>query len=246
MTDDNFSALFEGLDRLGPGSVASTLEALSELPSLPPDGLIADIGCGTGASTLPLAEATVCRIQAFDLRRSYIDLLEQKLVRRNLRGRVTPTVADMNDLPLRWASVDLIWSEGAIYIIGFDRGLHQWKRFLKPNGWIAITELSWLDDPSEKAKTFWAENYPDMRTIPENISALERAGFRLKTSFSLPPDDFYCGYYEVLEQRARTMRAGSAIDEAAQNAADAILNEIEVWRECKSDFGYVFYVAQSI
>lgn len=247
MTANNhFFALFDGLDRQGPGSVASTLKALSSLPALPHDGSIADIGCGTGASTLPLADATVCRIDAFDLRRSYIDVLEKKLEHGNLRGRVTPIVADMNELPLGTASVDLIWSEGAIYIIGFDHGLSLWKRFLKPNGWIAITELSWLNArPSEKTKSFWTNNYPGIRSIPENISALQEAGFQLVTSFPLPPDDFYNGYYELLEQRAQLMKSAFPTDEAAQNAANAILKEIEVWRECKDDFSYVFYVAQS-
>jgi tRNA1(Val) A37 N6-methylase TrmN6 len=79
MTEEknHFRALFEGLDKHGAGSVTSTLKALSSLPSLPHDGLIADIGCGTGASTLPLADATVCQINAFDLHRPYIDLLEK-------------------------------------------------------------------------------------------------------------------------------------------------------------------------
>src|ERR1022692_2780021 len=157
MTENpHFFALFDGLDKQGAGSVASTLKALSSLPSLPADALIADIGCGSGASTLPLADATVCKIHAFDLHRPFIDLLEKKLELRNLRGRVTPVVADMNELPLSMGSVDLIWSEGAIYIIGFDHGLDLWKRFLKPEGWIAISELSWLNaHPSEKAKSFW-------------------------------------------------------------------------------------------
>lgn len=247
MTEENhFFALFDGLERHGPGSVASTLKALSSLPSLPHDGLITDIGCGSGASTLPLADATVCKINAFDLRRPYIDLLEKKLERRNLLGRVTPIVADMNELPLAAASVDLIWSEGTIYIIGFDHGLSLWKRFLKPKGCIAVTELSWLNtSPSEKAKSFWTNDYPGIRSIPENIFAFGKAGFQLVTSFSLPPDDFYNGYYELLEPRAQKMKSACPTDEAAQNAANAILKEIEVWQECKGDFSYVFYVAQS-
>ena len=165
---------------------------------------------------------------------------------RSLLKRVTPIVADMNELPLPEASVDLIWSEGAIYITGFDHGLNVWTRFLKPKACIAVTELSWLNsDPSERAKTFWTHDYPGIRSIPENIAALEKAGLQLVTSFPLPPEDFYNDYYELLEQRAQKMKSARPTDKAAQNAANAILKEIEIWRECNGDFSYVFYVAKS-
>jgi ubiquinone/menaquinone biosynthesis C-methylase UbiE len=246
MTDENhFFALFDGLDRQGPGSIASTLKALASLPPLPHYGLIADIGCGCGASTLPLAEATVCQIKAFDLHKPFIDQLEKELRHRNLLERVTPVIADMSKLPLEQASVDLLWSEGAIYIIGFDHGLSQWKRFLTPNGYVAITELSWLNSsPSEKAKSFWTHEYPGIRSITENIVALEKGGFELVTSFPLPSNEFYDGYYEVLEQRAQAMKSNRPNDQVALNVADTILKEIDVWQECKGDFSYVFYVAQ--
>lgn len=72
----------------------------------------------------------------------------------------------------------------------------------------------------------------------------KRQGFQLLTSFPLPPEDFYNGYYELLEQRGQKMKSARPTDEAAQNAANAILKEIEVWNDCKGDFSYVFYVAQ--
>ena len=31
-------------------------------------------------------------------------------------------------------NLDLIWSEGAIYNIGFERGLNEWREFLKTGG----------------------------------------------------------------------------------------------------------------
>src|SRR5262249_11799155 len=59
--------------------------------------------------------------------------------------------ASMSALDFPDASFDLIWSEGAIYVMGFAEGLRAWKRLLKPHGAIAVTELSWLgpDIPEE-------------------------------------------------------------------------------------------------
>lgn len=39
-------------------------------------------------------------------------------------------------------SLDVIWAEGSIYIIGFERGLREWGRFLKDGGYLGVTHLS--------------------------------------------------------------------------------------------------------
>ena len=35
-------------------------------------------------------------------------------------------------------SFDIIWSEGSIYAIGFEKGLTDWKKFIKTNGYLAV------------------------------------------------------------------------------------------------------------
>ena len=37
----------------------------------------------------------------------------------------------MDALPFQEEELDLIWSEGAIYNIGFERGMNEWNKFLK-------------------------------------------------------------------------------------------------------------------
>jgi hypothetical protein len=44
----------------------------------------------------------------------------------------------MEDLHLEASSLDLIWSEGAIYNMGFEKGLQSWHQFLKTGGYIAV------------------------------------------------------------------------------------------------------------
>ena len=52
-----FFELFTGLPRQGPGSTPSTRRALGLVPGVGPRTRVLDIGCGTGAQTLVLAEA---------------------------------------------------------------------------------------------------------------------------------------------------------------------------------------------
>ena len=68
-------------------------------------------------------------------------------------NRIDAQAGDMTQLTFADETFDAIWSEGAIYNIGFGKGLSEWRRFLKPGGIIAVTDASWLtlDRPSEIA-----------------------------------------------------------------------------------------------
>lgn len=84
----------------------------------------------------------------------------------------------MDNLPFQNEELDLIWSEGAIYNIGFNHGLNEWRKFLKRGGYIAVSEASWLTEerPSE-IDEFWKDAYPEMDTIPIKVDQLQKAGY---------------------------------------------------------------------
>ncbi len=63
-----------------------------------------------------------------------------------LDDRVKGIVGNMDALPFQEEELDLIWSEGAIYNIGFERGITEWRKFLKPGGYLAVTDASWFTD----------------------------------------------------------------------------------------------------
>ena len=53
-------------------------------------------------------------------------------------------------------SFDLIWCEGAIYNVGVKAGLRDWRRLLRPNGHVALTEVCWRKpDPPAECVAFW-------------------------------------------------------------------------------------------
>ena len=129
--------------RQGPGGdhETSLAVALSGLRGKA-DLRIADIGCGTGASTLVLARELDAHITAVDFLPEFLDRLEDAAGRSGFADRITTLAASMESLPFAPAAYDAIWSEGAIYNMGFAKGLQVWKKFLKPGGYLAVSEAA--------------------------------------------------------------------------------------------------------
>ncbi|MDD3859911.1 MAG: class I SAM-dependent methyltransferase, partial [Bacteroidales bacterium] len=128
---------FSDTERQGPGNSEETLKALRFIDGLTEKSKIADIGCGTGGQTMVLGENTPCEIIGVDTWPDFINQFKQNAQIKNLQDRVTGIVGNMENLPFREEELDLIWSEGAIYNIGFKRGLNEWRKFLKQGGYIA-------------------------------------------------------------------------------------------------------------
>ena len=135
MPEDRATSLFwelhSGLPRQGPGSAASTRRALGLVPDLGPETRVLDIGCGPGAQTLVLAENSPSRIVAVDNHPPFIEALNRKAHELGLADRLEARVADMRRLDFADGSFDLIWCEGAIYIMGVEAGLRDWRRLLR-------------------------------------------------------------------------------------------------------------------
>lgn len=95
---------------------------------------IADIGCGTRASTIFLAKALDAHITAVDMLPEFLDELQSRANDHGVADRITTLSGSMDDLPFAAGEFDVIWSEGAVYNMGFEAGVSAWRRFLKPGG----------------------------------------------------------------------------------------------------------------
>lgn len=113
---------FSSVERQGPGSAETTIKALSFVEGLTDKSLIADLGCGTGGQTITLAQHTPGQITGIDLFPDFINQFNSNAEHFNLQDRVKGIIGSMDELPFRNEELDLIWSEGAIYNIGFDMG----------------------------------------------------------------------------------------------------------------------------
>lgn len=127
------------------------------------------------------------QITGLDLFPDFIDIFNRNARQSGLQDRVKGIVGSMDNLPFQNEELDLIWSEGAIYNIGFERGLNEWRRYLKPGGYIAVSESSWFTDerPAE-INDFWVNAYPEIDTIPGQVAKIHKAGYLPVATFILP------------------------------------------------------------
>lgn len=232
--------------RQGPGSDAATRKALDFLPldrSLPLQ--IADIGCGTGASSLVLAQELHGQITAVDFFPAFLEKLEIRAQKQSLKANIQTLVGSMDALPFAAESLDLIWSEGAVYIMGFEEGIQAWQKFLKPGGYLAVSEITWLSNtrPPE-IDQHWRNIYPQIATAGHKIQTLEQAGYALKGYFHLSPSDWLQHYYQPMEDRFVTFLNQQQHSAEAQNLVKGEQAEIALYRQYQDYLSYGFYLAQ--
>jgi len=238
-----FFELHAGLPREGPGDDASTERALRLLPHLPARPRVLDVGCGPGAQTLVLARTTGGSVTAVDLHQPFLDELIQRARAAGLAENIHPLRASMDALPFEPESFDLIWSEGSIYLMGFERGLRAWQPFVRHGGYVVVSELSWLaGDPPAPAREFWNEAYPAMQPSAENRAVVERCGYEPVGDFVLPKSAWLDDYYAPLTRRIDTFEHEHANDPAALKFLADERREIELFHAHGDTYGYVFYL----
>lgn len=238
-----FDMLHDGLPRQGPGSDQTTMRAIGMLPELSERPRIIDIACGPGRHTVMLTKHFQCPVLAIDTHAGYLKMLRELAQTQGVDELIETLQLDMKDIHERNESYDLIWCEGAIYILGFEEGLKRWQPILNKNACIALTEISWLTaDPAPAIAEYWRAGYPGIRTTEENINRAEGQGFILVNSFVLPASDWWDHYYHPLRKRANELKIEYAKDEAVMSVVDDMCEEIEMYERYGNQYGYVFYI----
>jgi SAM-dependent methyltransferase len=250
MADDRNTALFfeifGGLPRQGPGDAASTLRALSLVPGVGPGTRVLDVGCGTGAQTLVLARSSKAHILAIDNHPPFVEELNRRALELGLADRVEARVGDMHRLDFAPGSFDLLWCEGAIYGVGFETGLREWRRLLAPGGHMAVTEACWTKpDPPPECVAFWEQEYPAIRDVPSRLASIEQCGYDTVGHFTLPPSSWWDDYYRPLQENVSAFRERHRDEPDAQALAGAVQREIDVWRAYSDFYGYEFFVIRA-
>lgn len=236
---------FSSISRQGPGSDESTQRALSMIHGLGADSVIADLGCGCGSQTIQLALHTQAKVKALDLFPLFIDKLMERCRKAGVADRVEAIEGDMCNLPFEKASLDVIWSEGAIYNIGFKRGITEWREYLKPDGWLAVSEASWLTDsrPSE-IEDFWNEAYPEIDNIANKVQQLKDAGYHDVNTFVLPKECWIDNFYLPQREAQRLFLERYPNNKTAAELVANQRREAELYSRYSDYYGYVFYVAR--
>ncbi len=105
----------------------------------------------------------------------------------------------MDDLPFDFEEFDIIWSEGAIYNIGFENGIKKWKNYLKIGGFLAVSEITWTTNSCPKEiEEFWNNEYSEIDTASNKIKILEENGYSLVGYFILSQNSWIDKFYKPM------------------------------------------------
>jgi SAM-dependent methyltransferase len=235
--------------RQGPGGDAETELALKlAMVDRNASLRVADIGCGTGASTILLARLlNRSHITAVDFLQDFLDILNDEAKNSGVADRISTLPRSMENLPFADAELDVIWSEGAIYNMGFEKGVSEWRRFLKAGGMLVASEITWLTDSRpEELQQHWDNEYPEIDTASAKISVLEKHGYSPIGYFVLPEHCWLDEYYRPMQARFDDFLNRNGNSQEAREIVDVEQAEIDLYETYKTYISYGVYIARKI
>lgn len=238
------SSMFEGLPRQGPGLDEATAYAFSFLPPDAKRGRILDIGCGSGMQDLTLARISPdSHITATDLHQPFLDDLTNRAKTAGLDRNITTRQASMDNLPFDEEIFDIVWAEGSAFIIGILPALQTWKKFIKPQGYMMISDCTWYtNSPSEECKNFFNEISPDMPSVPEAEEMIRSEGYSLIGSFRLADTGWWNHFYNPLTTRLGMLKEKFTDNSDAQCIIQGLEMEMDIHRKYSHEYGYTYFI----
>ena len=141
---------------------------------------ILDIGCGSGVPTIELAKISNGHVTGIDIDESLLDILRRKIKDAGLKNKVSVLNKSISTMSFEKESFDIIWSEGAVFVIGFENSIKNWREYLIPNGFLVLH-----DDIKDKTK---------------KLGLIEKYGYKLTAEFDLSFEIWWNEYYSQLEE----------------------------------------------
>lgn len=234
--------------RQGPGGDAETEKALNlAIVDRAAPLKVADIGCGTGASALVLARLLNARITAVDFLQDFLGVLEEKAKNMGVADKISTLACSMDNLPFADEELDIIWSEGAIYNIGFEKGIADWGRYLKAGGLLVASEITWLTDSRpHELQVHWDSEYSEIDVASAKIRILEKCGYSPVGYFVLPEHCWLEQYYRPMQARFKDFLNRNGNSEEARAIVAAEQREIDLYESYKAYISYGVYVAKKL
>lgn len=202
-----------------------TRKAFQLLPTLEKPRLL-DIGCGSGVATIELAKLSNGEIIGIDIDQSLLDKLNRKIEEKGFSNRMKALKCSLFEMVFPDENFDIIWSEGSIYIIGFEKGLKEWSRLLKTNGFLVV--------------------HDEKTNISNKLKKIPNCGYKLINYFSLPEDAWWIEYYNPLEIRIKELRKKYGNDPETLKIFKKYQNEIDMVKKNHKDYGSIFYIMQKL
>ncbi|MFX0100078.1 MAG: class I SAM-dependent methyltransferase [Candidatus Hodarchaeota archaeon] len=159
-------------------------KAYNMLPRLEKPRIL-DLGCGTGFSTIELARLSGGEIVGIDIDQPALEKAKKRVELEHLTDRVKVMNCSFKEIDFDDGSFDILWSEGSIQFIGFEKGLKEWKRLLKPCGFLVIHAA-----PYE---------------VTLDVKRIKSLDYELFEQFDLPENIWWDDYYRPLDNFIRDL-----------------------------------------
>ncbi len=237
--------LHRGLERQGPGDPDFSDYIIEQIPDLPSDLRIADIGCGAGAGALILAKKYSSKVRAVDFSREFLDQMMDQAKQEGLEHLIEPIECDMGKLDWELGSIDLLWSEGAAYNITFEGALECWRPLMATSGIVVISEMNYFsNDVPEIIIQYMKNVYPGIKTEAKNVDLIISSGFDVLAVHRLPSKAWWENYYNPLIKKITAFK--DTKDEVMQAVIHETEEEIEFFKEYHEYYGYTFYIMKNV
>jgi ubiquinone/menaquinone biosynthesis C-methylase UbiE len=208
-------------DHLREGLVKYTRKAFRMLPEMTIPCIL-DVGCGSGVPTMELARLSDGEIVAIDTSQTALDGLASKINKAGLTARVKAIKCSMLNMDFTQASFDIIWAEGSIAVIGFEKGLKEWRRLLKTGGFLVL--------------------HDELGNLTEKRRQISQSGYELINHFILSENIWWNEYYAPLEKKFNEVRAKFTSDQKTISVTNDDQREIDTFKRDTKRYRSGFFV----
>ena len=198
-----------------------TRRAFRMLPRLDRPRIL-DIGCGSGIPTLELAKLSRGEVTGVDVDQAALNRLADRARKAGMGDRVRALNCSMFEMGFPDQSYGIIWSEGAIYPIGFERGLREWRRLLRPTGFLVV--------------------HDEQGNIEEKLEHIASCGYDLLGYFLLSQETWWQEYFAPLERLVDEFQARHAADPAVCEELGRARMELDMFRQSPERISSVYFV----
>jgi SAM-dependent methyltransferase len=205
--------------------------------------MILDIGCGSGVPTIELAGLCNGIVIGLDIDAEALEELEERAIELGVSNRVRTVRSSMLEMDFPDGKFDIVWSEGASWPIGFSKALDEWRRLLRPRGYMVIHDGCWLEpDPPEEFRDYCEANFPGMSTHEQNLDSIARQGYELVGEFKLPPEAWLNTYFQPLKDRLPALMTKYAGNDVALATLVQEERQTDLYIRHLRWYGSAFYV----
>jgi SAM-dependent methyltransferase len=198
------------------GLIKYLIKAVSIIPKIERPSIL-DIGCGTGITTLALADIYAGSIYAVDLNKKSLSRLEERIKGLNLSDRIIVIHSSVFDIKFANIKFDIVLAEGLLNIIGFENGILIVNQNIKEDGYFII--------------------HDEIANHKKKMKIIEKNNYKLLDSFELNEDIWWNDYYNILEEKITSYN-----DKNIYNLFKDDLREIKMYKKNPMRFRSIYYI----